>query len=109
MMHTHGDHCFSCSDNHKHKLTAHNIVDGWADTLQAPLATAGYIMPTTKLDTERPNLVKCPPGIRPLDLSFDVDTNISKPNRVSCDYPTIGGNVNIAPPTTTYVSPPFRR
>lgn len=92
-----GDHCFRCSANHK--LAAHNIiVDGWADALHAPLATAGFILPSTKLDTERPNVVECSPGIRPLDLAFDIASSISKPNRVSCDYPTVGGDVTIAPP-----------
>lgn len=78
---------------------AHNIiVDGWAAALQPALALAGHILPTSTLSTERANLVECSPCAKPLDLCFDIDPTPSTSDQPPCPYPTIGGDITIAPP-----------
>jgi len=78
---------------------AHNFIrDGWATGLQPVVATAGYILPTSKLETEKPNLVPCDKGARPFDLSFDIDPHPSATAPVHCPFSTIGGDITITPP-----------
>ena len=52
----------------------------------------------SKLETEKPHLCDSAPGVIPLDLSFnpdpDPDPHISTP----CCFPTMGGDIVIAPP-----------
>ncbi|KAL7531801.1 hypothetical protein ACHAWF_003911, partial [Thalassiosira exigua] len=64
-----GDHAMSCVANNK--TMAHNYMrDGIAVALQAPLATAGLILATTKLEKERTGLISSNPDLKPLDMSF---------------------------------------
>ena len=78
---------------------AHNFIrDGWAACLQMLLATAGHILPTSSLDTEKPNLVSDSSTFPPLDLSFDPDPNPSPHAPTRCPYPTVGADITIAPP-----------
>ncbi len=99
-----GDHIFCCSENNK-KMAHNIIVDGWAHALQPVLATAGYIEPTSTLVTERANLIECSPGAKPLDLCFDIDPSRPTSTLPPCSYPTIGGDVTIAPPVPTTLVP----
>ena len=74
------------------------IQNGWALRLQPVIATAGYTLPSSKLETEKLHLVACDMGARPFDLYFDVDPNPSPCAPATCPYTTIGGNVTIPPP-----------
>ena len=59
-----GDHAFCCVANNK--KMAHNMLrDGFAAALQRPLASAGYILPASKLETEKPNTVPSNPNLGP--------------------------------------------
>ena len=92
-----GDHPFSCVKNNN--KMAHNFIrDGWALGLQQVTATTGYILPTSKIETEKPHLVACDKGAIPFDLSFDIDPNPSPRAPIPCMYTTIGSNVMITPP-----------
>jgi len=66
--------------------------------LQQVIATAEYILPTSKIEIEKPHLVVCDKGARPFDLSFDIDPNPSPHAPAPCTYTTIGSNVMITPP-----------
>ena len=78
---------------------AHNFIrDGWAASLQPVVATVGYILPTSKLETEKPHLVPCDKGARPFNLSFDIDPHPSPTAPILCPFSTIGGDVTITPP-----------
>ena len=93
-----GDHSFSCKSNSK--LMAHNIIrDDLATYLQPAIATAGYIHPSSKLETEKPRLAESDPGARPLDVSFDIDPINTPDAPATCPYPTVGMDVTITPPT----------
>ena len=84
----------SCTANNK--TVASNLIrDGWAITLQRPLADTVYIQPNTKLDTEKPHVVKCDPLAHPLDLSFEVDPDPAPTSTAQCEYKTIEGDVPI--------------
>ncbi|KAL7524652.1 hypothetical protein ACHAWF_001035, partial [Thalassiosira exigua] len=64
-----GDHAFSCVANNK--TMAHNYIrDALALALQAPLATAGFILATTKLQKEKAGLIESNSNLKPLDASF---------------------------------------
>ena len=57
-----GDRAFCCKKNNK--KMAHNFcVEGMTKGLQPTIATAGYIRPTAKLETEMANLVALDKGI----------------------------------------------
>ena len=93
-----GDHAFSCVQNNK--KMAHNLLrDSWATALQPAIAAAGLIHPTSKLHTEKANLVDCDPGAAPLDFSFDPDPSTESTHQPPCPFPTIGGDISIVPPT----------
>ena len=78
---------------------AHNFIrDGVALALQPILATAGYILPTAKVEVEKPHLVQNHPGVKPLDLSFDVDPMHSPDAPSTCPFDTVGWDVTIVPP-----------
>ena len=77
---------------------AHNFIrDSLARDLQRPLATAGYILPTAKLQTEKPYIIASDKGARPLDVSFDLDPTITA-EAACCPYSTCGGDVTIVRP-----------
>ena len=89
-----GDHAFCCKENNK--IGAHNfIVQGLALALQPILSTAGYILPSSKLDTERLHLIDCDKGAKPLDLSFQPDPDPSSTAYTPCRFPTCGFDVTI--------------
>ena len=91
-----GDHAFCCVKNNK--KMAHNFIrDGWASCLQSLLATAGYILPTSTLETETPNLVS-DSSTFPLDISFNPDPSPSPFSPPPCPYPIVGADITIAPP-----------
>ena len=79
-------------------MAHHFIRDGWALALQRVLASAGYILPTAKLETEKPHLIDCDLGANPLDLSFNVDPSPLPAAPDPCECSCFGGNVTITPP-----------
>ena len=92
-----GDHTFSCVANRK--SGAHNaIVQGAAAALQRPLVTAGYILPHTKVETERLGMMPSNGNIRPCDWCFDLDQTTSNEMTATCPYNTIGGDVTCIRP-----------
>ena len=77
---------------------AHNFIrDSLARDLQQPLATAGFILPSAKLQTEKPYIIASDKGARPLDVSFDIDPTITA-EAAFCPYSTCGGDVTIVRP-----------
>ena len=66
--------------------------------LQRIISLAGYILPTAKLETEKPSLLWCDPGAKPLDLSFDIDPVPSPDTRVVSEYACVGGDITITSP-----------
>ena len=66
------------------------------------LASAGYIRPTAKLETEKPHLIDCDLGATPLDLSFNVDPSPSPAAPAACEYICVGGDVTITPPVLNF-------
>ena len=77
----------------------HYIWDGWAINFQQVLVSAGYILPASKLETEKPHLIDCDlAGAKQLDLSFKIDPSPSPSASAPSDYTCVGGDVTIAPP-----------
>jgi hypothetical protein len=77
-------------------MASNYIRDGCAAALQKPLAEAGYILPSTKLDTELEGVLDCHAGILPFDLSFRPDPNPAPNAPETCPYAIIGGDVTIS-------------
>ena len=89
-----GDHTFCCKKHNK-KL-AHNFIrDNWATTLQPAIALAGYIAPSSPLQTELPFLTPNDISARPFDISFDPEPHPSRPAACNCPYTTIGADITI--------------
>ena len=84
----------SCRSNNK-TTTSSSIRDGWATVLQRPVAEAGFIRPSTKLDTKKRGVVKCDPLAKPFDVSFEINPNPSPSSRTQYEYKTVGGDVTI--------------
>ena len=78
-------------------MANHFIRDSWALALQRAIATARYIFPINKLETEKPHLLDCDLGATPLDLSFDVDPSPLPAAPAACEYPCVDGDVKITP------------
>ena len=79
---------------------AHNFIHNRSGIiLQQPLAhaTAGYILPTAKLEVEKPHLIQDYPDIKPLDMSFDVDPMHSADTPATCPFDTSGWDFTITP------------
>ena len=97
-----GDHAFCCIKNNK-KMAHDYCCSGFCAALQKPIATAGYILPTAKLELEKANLIDCDKGARPLDVSFHPDLSLDAYAPAPCPFSTVGGDVTIAPspPATT--------
>ena len=91
------NHVFSCTEDNK-TMAHHFIRDRCALALQRVLASAGYILQTAKLETERTHLIDCDLGANPLDLSFNINPSPSPVAPASCDYDFVGGDVTITPP-----------
>ena len=87
----------SCTENNK-TIAHHFIRDGWAVALQCVIALAGYIRSTAKLDTDKPHLLDCDPGVNPLDLSLDIDLDPSPDALVACGHSCVSGNITITSP-----------
>ena len=49
------------------------IRDGGAEALQPAIAMVGYILPSSKLETEKLNVIATDPEARPFDISFNID------------------------------------
>ena len=64
------------------------------------VATAGYILPTSKLETEKPHLVPRDKAAQLFDLSFGIDHHHFSTAPILCTFSTIGGNVTITPPVS---------
>ena len=64
-----GNHAFRCTVVSK-KGASNFVRDSWAKALQPLLATAGYTLPSSELETEKPDLVPFEPGTKPLDISL---------------------------------------
>ena len=91
------DHVFGCTENNK-TIAHHFIQDGWALALQRVLASAGHILPTAKLEMEKPHLIDCDLGANPLDLSFNINPSPSLAAPATCEYTCVDGDVMITPP-----------
>ena len=100
-----GDHAFYYVQSNK-KMLAHSIiVEGWVKALQPALATAGYILPTATLATEREHVVECSPGAKPLDLCFDIDpAHLQIPTKPRALTPPL---VAISPSLLPFLLPTF--
>ena len=59
---------------------------------------AGYILPITKIDTEKPRLLECGTGANNLDLSFDIAPHPSSEALTTCDYSCVGNDITITSP-----------
>ena len=91
-----GDYVFGCKENNK--IMAHHFIrDGWATSLQQVIATAGYILSVSKLETENPHLLDFNIGVKPLDLTFNIDPSPSLAAPAPCEYFCIDGDVTITP------------
>ena len=75
------------------------IQDGWALGLQHVLVTAGYILSTSKIKTDKSHWVAYDKGARHSDLSFCINPNPS-PHAPTTPYryTTICGDIMITPP-----------
>ena len=78
-------------------MAHHFIRDGWATSLQQVIATAGYILSVSKLETENPHLLDFNIGVKPLDLTFNIDPSPSLAAPAPCEYFCIDGDVTITP------------
>ena len=94
----------SCKENKK-TVAHHYIHDGWAVALQRVIALAGYILPTAKLETEKPSLLRCDPVAKPLDLSYDIDPVPSPDAPAVCEYACVGGDITITSPVQSLPHP----
>ena len=100
-----GDHTIPCKDNNK-TIAHHYIRDGWAVALQRVIALAGHILPNATLDTEKPNLLQCDPGAKPLDISFDIDPVPSPDAPSVCEYAYVSVDIAITSPVLQSLPPP---
>ena len=100
-----GGHTIPCKENNK-MIAHHFIRDGWEVALQRVIALAGCILPTVKLDTEKPSLLQCDPGTKPLDISFEIDPVPSPDAPPVCEYACVGGNITIISPVQSLPPPP---
>lgn len=90
-----GDHIFTCK-KHSKILPHHFIRDNWAKALQPALSLAGYISPTTPIQTEREDICASHPPLRPFDISFDPDfSNNTQHNQCHCPFSTVGADITI--------------
>ena len=62
------------------------------------IATVGYIIQTSKIETEILHVAVCDKGARPIDLSFDIDPDPFPSAPEPCLYVVIGGNITFTPP-----------
>lgn len=79
-------------------MASNMLRDGGAEALQPAIATAGYILPTSKLETEKPNVIATDPEARPFDISFDIDPSPTDDGPPACPFTTIGGDFVISSP-----------
>ena len=66
--------------------------------LQRVIATAGYILPTPKLETEEPHLLDDDIGAKLHDLSFGINPSPLPAAPAPYEHSCIDGNVTITPP-----------
>lgn len=89
-----GDHIFNCVKHNK--IAPHHFIrDNWSLALQPALSLAGYISPTSHLETEKNNLIPSDPFIRPFDISFNPDLNPTDANYCNCPFSTVGADITI--------------
>ena len=74
--------------------------------LQQIIATAGYILPNARLDTEKQDLLGCDPGASPLDVYFDINPKSLPEAPASYEYLTVGDNLTITSPVKPSTHPP---
>ena len=87
----------------KTKQMVHNFIrDCWVLALQQVIAAARYIIPTAKLETEKPHLLDCNLGADPLDMSFDIDPSPLLGAPVTYKYSCVGGNITITSPVEPF-------
>ncbi|KAL7550150.1 hypothetical protein ACHAWF_013396 [Thalassiosira exigua] len=92
-----GDHAFTCVANNK--TMAHNYIrDALALALQAPLATACFLLATAKLEKETAGLIESNGNCKPLDVSFGPEPAANSTQLVDCPYNDVGADVTITPP-----------
>jgi len=78
-------------------------VEGVAAGLQPALATARYVLSSTKLELEKPHLLELDSEARPLDLSFQPEPDIDG-KAPPTPYTIIGGDITITPPVEVEAS-----
>ncbi|KAL7529644.1 hypothetical protein ACHAWF_003063 [Thalassiosira exigua] len=92
-----GNHAFYCMANNK--TMAHNqIRDALALSLQASLATTGFISAMTKLHKEKVGLIGSNANLKPLDVSFTPEPAADGTKPVDCSFDNVGTDVTITPP-----------
>ena len=94
----------SCKDNNK-TIAHHYIRDGWVVALQLIIALVGYILPTAKLDTEKPHLLRCDHSVKPLDISFNINPFSSPDTPAVYEYACAGGDITIISPVQSLTPP----
>jgi len=90
-----GDHTFHCKQISK-KFTHNIIQDCMATALQPALVTAGYLRPSSKLETKKTHIRTSDITAQPLDVSFDPDPMTDDHAHTPCPYTTIGADITIA-------------
>jgi hypothetical protein len=72
------------------------IRDGFATTLTPLLSTAGFLLPTSKLEVEPLLYLPSDPLTRPFDISFNPDPASPPQANHACPYATIGFDITIS-------------
>ncbi len=87
-----GDHVFQCK--RICKIGAHNAIrDGFTTTLAPILSTAGFLLPTSKLDVKPLLYLPSNPHAGPFDISFNPDPASPPQANHACPYTTIGFDI----------------
>ncbi|EJK63251.1 hypothetical protein THAOC_16102 [Thalassiosira oceanica] len=98
-----GRHVLNCLKNNK--KGAHDYIrDGLKTILPKILATAEYVLPTTKeLPTEQTDMAPSYPDKKPFDVSFQPTPTLSA-TAPACPFGTVG--IDVVIPSTPQLSPP---
>jgi hypothetical protein len=81
------------------KIDTHNSIrNGFATTLAHLLSTAGYLLPSSKLNVKPLLRLPSDPFAHPFDLSFNPDPTSPPLINHACPYTNIGFDITIACP-----------
>ncbi len=79
------------------QIGAHNAIwDGFATALAPLLSTAGFLLPTSKLEVESLLYLPSDPLARPFEISFNPDPASPPQANQACPYTTIGFDITIS-------------